>query len=76
VIVMLPVPLLTGNEVWHAVQFDSPGAFVYEALGPDAEAETFWYSGDTCDCTAANNMAAAAIADSFRYTRFLKGLFI
>jgi hypothetical protein len=41
VIVMPPVPLLTGNDAWQAVQLDSPGAPVCEGLGPDAEADIF-----------------------------------
>jgi len=36
----LPVPLLTANELWQAVQLSSPGALVCDAEGPNAEAET------------------------------------
>src|ERR1043166_4314025 len=41
-ILTLPVPLLTGKSRWHSVQLSSPGAFVCEGDGPDADACAFW----------------------------------
>jgi hypothetical protein len=37
---MLPVPLLSGNDVWHAVQLLSRGALVFDGVGPEADAST------------------------------------
>jgi hypothetical protein len=59
------VPLFTGKSLWHAVQFVSPGAFVCEGVGPDADADTFDRFTPSVEMTTAKAMTEKRTRHSF-----------